>query len=111
MNRSQRIVLVLYCLLIVCCCVWVPWRVVVPGDPPVRIGYAWLSSGPPGYDPMVGSPDFPSSDWNFSVSESSPGHFGQQDANKTLTPLVGRAPSLGILDLLDRPLFEVLLAN
>ena len=57
MDRSQRIVLVLYCLLIVCCCVWVPWHVVVPGDPPVRIGYAWLWGDPSGE--KVGSPDFP----------------------------------------------------
>jgi len=59
MNRSKRIALVLYCLLVVCCCVWVPWRIVVPGDPPVRIGYAWLWTAPSGYDPKVGSPDFP----------------------------------------------------
>jgi len=28
MPRVQRIILILYCLLLACCCVWVPWHVV-----------------------------------------------------------------------------------
>jgi hypothetical protein len=27
MNRAQRIILVLYCLLLTYCCVWIPWHV------------------------------------------------------------------------------------
>lgn len=26
MTRAQRIVIVVYCLLVACCCVWVPWH-------------------------------------------------------------------------------------
>ena len=57
MNRPQRIVAVLYCLLIVYCCVWVPWHVILnPAAEPtsfnpfnglqLRIGYGWLWDGP-----------------------------------------------------------------
>jgi hypothetical protein len=64
MNRSQRIVLVLYCLLIVYCCVWIPWHVVTgpmndgPTDQ-VRVGYGWLWSGPSSAPDPVPSPDLP----------------------------------------------------
>ena len=62
MNRPQRIVAVLYCLLVVYCCVWIPWHataVLVEEDETaksrkttvldIRLGYAWLWSqaGPP----------------------------------------------------------------
>jgi hypothetical protein len=46
MNRLQRIPLVLYCLLVVYCCVWVPWHIVPPADPAIRTGYGWLWAGP-----------------------------------------------------------------
>jgi len=51
MNRPQRFVLILYFLLIVYCCVWVPWHFVVApanagGTAQVRVGYGWLWSGP-----------------------------------------------------------------
>jgi len=66
MNRAQRIVLILYCLLIICCCVWVPWHIVPPSDPSVRAGYGWLWSGPstnPSFtaaeSSQASSPDFP----------------------------------------------------
>jgi hypothetical protein len=60
MTRSERIVLVLYCLLIVLCCIWVPWHIVPPSDPSVRAGHGWLWSGPSGTDsPLLASPDFP----------------------------------------------------
>jgi hypothetical protein len=41
MTRSQRIVVVLYCLLVVYCCVWVPWHVVGPEDN-YQLGYGWI---------------------------------------------------------------------
>jgi hypothetical protein len=51
MTRSQRIVVVLYCLLVVYCCTWVPWHIV--GHPRVgeiQLGSRWLwtvdSGGP-----------------------------------------------------------------
>jgi len=47
MNRPQRIVVILYCLLVVYCCTWVPWHIVPPSNPPIRAGYGWLWSGPP----------------------------------------------------------------
>jgi len=66
MNRSQRTVVVLYCLLIVACCIWVPWHIVPPSDPSVRAGYGWLWSGPSsdtlfatGDSSRSSSPDFP----------------------------------------------------
>ena len=46
MNRSQRIVAVLYCLLVIYCCVWVPWRVLRTTRPSFRVGYGWLWAGP-----------------------------------------------------------------
>jgi len=42
MTRSQRIVCAIYCLLIVYCCVWVPWRVIVPSLGEVQQGYDWI---------------------------------------------------------------------
>jgi hypothetical protein len=62
MNRSQRIVAFVYCLLVVYCCAWVPWHataVLVEEDEgakskkttvlDARLGYAWVWSqaGPP----------------------------------------------------------------
>ncbi len=48
MTRSQRIVAVLYCLLVVYCCVWVPWVFLQPwpsGQPfKVQQGYDWIWS-------------------------------------------------------------------
>jgi len=49
-NKLQRIVLTFYCLLVVYCCVWVPWHVVQKsgeGLPTFRAGYGWLWKGPP----------------------------------------------------------------
>jgi len=57
MNRAQRIVLILYCLLIVYCCLWVPWHVIEQTGISARIGYGWLWIGPSvGYAPYA-SPD------------------------------------------------------
>jgi hypothetical protein len=68
MNRAQRIVVVLYCLLVVYCCVWVPWHIVTgpanDGDTDqVRAGYGWLWGGPSNFDSMffaasVTTPDY-----------------------------------------------------
>lgn len=50
MTLAQRIVLVLYCLLVVYCCVWVPWHVRLPEVGEVQLGSRWLwtvdSGGP-----------------------------------------------------------------
>ncbi len=56
MNRSQRIVLIAYCLLVVYCCVWVPWATIMPLTQPIKqeLGYDWVwSLGPSN----VGEPD------------------------------------------------------
>jgi hypothetical protein len=65
MAKAQRVVLILYCLLVVYCCVWVPWHVVQsPGSDGFhqwRVGYNWLWSGPPLGDVdrgnLYGTPD------------------------------------------------------
>jgi hypothetical protein len=47
MTWARRIVLIVYCLLIVYCRLWVPWHSVPPDDAQVRTGYGWLWIGPP----------------------------------------------------------------
>jgi len=56
MTRAQRIVSILYCLLVACCCIWVPWHsisvvtgpnAVIPEEnekrvTDVRLGYDWV---------------------------------------------------------------------
>jgi hypothetical protein len=66
MNRSQRIVLVPYLLLVLYCCVWVPWHLVqspaTEGFHQWRTGYGWLWSGPSGAvdgASRYSSPDLP----------------------------------------------------
>jgi hypothetical protein len=54
MNRSQRIVAVLYCLLLAYCCAWIPWHVQRSSRFTtfyVRSGYGWLWTGPQQYCP------------------------------------------------------------
>jgi hypothetical protein len=38
MNRSQRIVAVLYCLLLAYCCTWIPWRVTYVSESQSSVG-------------------------------------------------------------------------
>lgn len=55
MNRAQRFVLVLYCLLLAYCCVWIPWHVpprhFAEGAirPAEDLGYGWLWAVPNSY--------------------------------------------------------------
>src|ERR1700690_1171371 len=42
MNKSQRIVAIVYCLLVVCCTVWVPWEMTWPKYGKVQLGYDWI---------------------------------------------------------------------
>jgi hypothetical protein len=58
MNKAQRIVLILYCLLLVYCCVWIPWRFGQPDDY-LRVGYGWLWAGPVEADPLLAAPELP----------------------------------------------------
>lgn len=56
MNKAQRIVLVVYWLLLAYCCLWIPWH--VPRSSRysttyVRSGYGWLWTGPKNYCPPV----------------------------------------------------------
>ncbi|HMB82525.1 MAG TPA: hypothetical protein VKI40_00595 [Terriglobales bacterium] len=48
MTRAQRIVTVLYCLLVVYCCVWVPWLSIMPMENAQSVkeqeGYDWVWS-------------------------------------------------------------------
>jgi hypothetical protein len=48
MNRAQRIIIVLYCLLVVYCCVWVPWHITLSTVGEVQAGYKWLWTVNPG---------------------------------------------------------------
>jgi hypothetical protein len=47
-NRTQRIVLILYCLSLAYCCVWIPWRVPYNRAATMydRVGYGWVWAGP-----------------------------------------------------------------
>ena len=55
MNQAQRVVLILYCLLIVYCCVWIPWHTPARhlADGAIRsgedVGYSWLWVVPDSY--------------------------------------------------------------
>jgi len=59
MTQPQRVVLVVYCLLVVYCCVWVPWHLVQGSDRLRMTGYGWVWSGPPTTEisPMLTTPD------------------------------------------------------
>jgi hypothetical protein len=63
MNKLQRVVLILYCLLVVYCCLWVPWHIAQApaSDTPdeLRVGYGWLWIGPsePAYYNESATPD------------------------------------------------------
>jgi hypothetical protein len=53
MNRAQRVVLIVYCLLIVYCCVWIPWHAHVSttaehwyAGGSIRLGYGWVWAAP-----------------------------------------------------------------
>lgn len=61
MKKFQRVVLVLYCLFVAYCCVWVPWRVLFSAGDQYRAGYGLLWVGPAGdqIDPFATRPDFP----------------------------------------------------
>jgi hypothetical protein len=47
-NRTQRIALILYCLSLTYCCVWIPWRVPYNRAATAyeRAGYGWVWAGP-----------------------------------------------------------------
>ena len=52
MNRTQRVVLVVYCVLLAYCCIWVPWHMQmhisqdVSMPTSLRMGYGLLWAGP-----------------------------------------------------------------
>lgn len=46
MSRAQRIVVIVYCLLLVYCCLWIPWHIPYRNSLPQRVGYGWLWAGP-----------------------------------------------------------------
>lgn len=46
MNLLQRIIMILYCVLLVYCCLWIPWYYAAGNRGYVRVGYAWLWVGP-----------------------------------------------------------------
>jgi hypothetical protein len=56
-NAPQRIVLALYCLLLLYCCVWIPWYIGRPDDY-LRAGYGWVWAGPSKVGPLA-APDLP----------------------------------------------------
>jgi len=60
MNRTQRIIVIVYCLLLAYCCLWVPWHL-VQGPDHIRAGYGWLWIGPsnPPYYAFLTTPDLP----------------------------------------------------
>ncbi|MGA6988630.1 MAG: hypothetical protein WBZ01_21440 [Terriglobales bacterium] len=54
MTRAQRVVAVIYCLLIVYCGAWVPWHYDMEHVKGIKEGYALVWNGPP---EGVGVPD------------------------------------------------------
>src|SRR6267143_7088423 len=48
MARAQRIVAVLYCLLVVYCAIWVPWVANTVNIKDIQQGYGWVWSPPSG---------------------------------------------------------------
>jgi len=46
MTRTQRIAVVLYCLLVVYCCVWVPWVANTDDMKDIHEGYGWVWNPP-----------------------------------------------------------------
>jgi hypothetical protein len=46
MTRSQRIVVAVYCLVVVYCCVWVPWVANFGSVRDIHQGYGWVWSPP-----------------------------------------------------------------
>lgn len=50
MNRLRRAVLIVYCAIVLYCCVWIPWHYALPydryGRAFARAGYGWLWRGP-----------------------------------------------------------------
>jgi hypothetical protein len=68
LTRAQRVVLIFYCLLVVCCCVWVPWHFTTPGkSTKVQQGYDWVWSV--GCEP----PTTAKVDLSAGIEESKPG--------------------------------------
>ena len=71
MNQAQRIVFILYFLLLTYCCVWIPWRFQIHSpsdsyrpDGYYRTGYGWSWVGPRNpqsrrYDSSYAAPDMP----------------------------------------------------
>jgi hypothetical protein len=47
MTRKQRIIAVIYCLLVVYCAVWVPWHYDIGQIKDIKEGYALVWNGPP----------------------------------------------------------------
>lgn len=83
MTRGQRVVLIVYCLLVVYCCVWVPWHITVApatagSSNQRRVGYGWLWAGPIPSAPVY--------------SDVPPGY-------KLLSPISDRGGSLATPDL------------
>lgn len=54
MTRTQRLVAIFYCLLIVYCGAWVPWHYDMEAVKGIKVGYGLVWNGPPG---GVGVPD------------------------------------------------------
>src|SRR5208282_3023200 len=46
MTRAQRIILVIYCLLVVYCAVWVPWVANIDDTKDIHEGYGWVWKPP-----------------------------------------------------------------
>ena len=45
-TRPQRIIFIVYCFVLVYCCIWIPWSIPYRNSPPQRVGYGWLWAGP-----------------------------------------------------------------
>jgi hypothetical protein len=65
MNTAQRIILIVYCVLLLYCCLWIPWHIHVYASdyrhfPDQRVGYGWLWAGPiSGWNARYATPDIP----------------------------------------------------
>jgi hypothetical protein len=66
MSKPQRVVLIVYCVLLAYSCLWIPWRVPKGGYTHMptafeRLGYgfAWVGPSTPNYLNLYATPDMP----------------------------------------------------
>ncbi len=46
MNRAQRVILAIYCILLAYCCIWIPWRVTFGSGQMTEVIYSLVWAAP-----------------------------------------------------------------